>query len=100
MAPNLILETAMLLCFGLAWPLASLRMLCLRRAKGPGLLPTALVFCGYLSGMGAKLAIAQATGLPPVFWLYLLNAISVGLNLALQWYFARQPSQAASPVAT
>jgi hypothetical protein len=44
-----------------------------------------------LAGAAAKIALATVTTpLAPVFWLYALNATSVGLNLALQWYFGRQ----------
>lgn len=82
-----IFEAAMLACFGAAWPLANLRMLRSGRAEGRGLMPTSLVFTGYAAGMLAKLSAAAA--LPPVFWLYVLNALSVALNLALQWHYGR-----------
>ncbi len=90
MSAATILEMTMLICFGCAWPLASLRILRTRRVDGRGLLPTALIFCGYVAGMGAKLCACSIDGcLASVFWLYLLNAVSVGVNLGLQWYFSR-----------
>jgi hypothetical protein len=93
-----LLEGVMLTCFGLAWPLANLRMLRTGRAEGKGLGFTLIIFCGYLAGAGAKIALStQATALAPVFWLYVLNATSVGLNLFLQWYLGRQ--HRSSPVA-
>lgn len=91
MPPTPYLEAAMLVCFGLAWPLANLRMLRHRRVEGRGLLPTGLVLAGYMAGIAAKLSAGGGGGLPPIFWLYLLNAASVSLNMALQWYFARRP---------
>ena len=88
MALNTILEATMLLCLGTAWPLASLRMLRARSGAGPGLVPTALIMCGYLAGMSAKwLCSLEGGGLPLIFWLCMLNAASVGFNLALQWHF-------------
>jgi hypothetical protein len=80
----------MLTCFGLAWPMANLRMLRTGRAEGKGLSFTLIIFCGYLAGAAAKIAlITQATPLAPVFWLYALNATSVGTNLVLQWHLGR-----------
>ena len=90
MAANTILEATMLVCFGCAWPLASVRMLRTRRAEGRGLLPTGLIFAGYLAGMAAKLVFTCHGGpLAPIFWMYFLNAGSVGVNLALQWRYSR-----------
>ncbi|MBS0435406.1 MAG: hypothetical protein JSR75_11060 [Proteobacteria bacterium] len=86
--PPMWLEGTMLLCFGLAWPLANLAMWRSRRPQGKGLGFTSVVLAGYLCGAGAKLLLAAGSGsLAPVFWLYALNASSVGANLALQWYF-------------
>lgn len=96
MNASLILEAVMLACFGLAWPLACLRMLRYRRAEGRGLLPTGLVLLGYAAGMVAKVNQGlEAGAFPPVFWMYLLNASSVAANLALQWHYGRAPRVAA-----
>ena len=93
----MLLEAAMLACFGLAWPLANLRMLRTRRPEGKGLGFTLVILCGYFAGASAKLLLSlDGRPLAPVFWLYVLNASSVGLNLFLQWYLAprRQPALA------
>ena len=95
-APHL-LEAAMLVCFGLAWPLANLRMLRTGLSQGKGLLFTLIILGGYLCGAAAKLWVAaQGVGLAPVFWLYLLNTASVALNLFLQWHYG--PRRRASRV--
>lgn len=89
----MLLEGAMLACFGLASPLANLRMLRTGRPEGKGLGFTLVILCGYAAGAGAgaKLMLAAGGGaLAPVFWLYVLNATSVGLNLFLQWHLARR----------
>jgi len=87
--PNMlamVLEAAMLICFGVAWPLANLRMIRSGRAEGKGMVFTAIILCGYLAGALAKLALARSGhALPPVFWLYALNTFSVLANLLLQW---------------
>lgn len=88
-----LLEAAMLICFGVAWPLANLRMLRSRRAEGKGMAFTAIILCGYIAGALAKLALAShGHTLPPVFWLYVLNTVSVGGNLVLQWRLGRKPA--------
>ena len=97
--PNTILEVSMLLCFGIAWPVANLEILRKRRAERAGILPVAMILCGYLAGMGAKLVMGHQTGLPAVFWLYLLNACSVATNLALRWIFSRPPAASCGSVA-
>ncbi len=83
------LELAMLTCFGASWPVATLRMLREGRASSRGMLPTTLTLFGYMAGMAAKIVCAcSGDGLAPIFWMYLFNAGSVSLNLALQWHFA------------
>lgn len=88
-----LLEAVMLICFGVAWPLANLRMLRSGRAEGKGMAFTAIILCGYVAGALAKLALAaHGHALPPVFWLYALNTVSVGCNLLLQWRLACRPA--------
>ena len=94
--PNMLptlLEAAMLICFGVAWPLANLRMLRSGRAEGKGAVFTAIILCGYVAGALAKLALAaHGHALPPVFCLYALNTVSVAGNLLLQWRLGRRPA--------
>ena len=86
----MLLEALMLICFGIAWPLANLRMLRTGRVEGKGKAFTAIILCGYIAGAVAKLAWAtSAHALPLVFWLYVLNTVSVGGNLVLQWRLER-----------
>ena len=82
----MLLEATMLICFGIAWPLANLRMIRSGRIEGTGVAFTAIILSGYVAGAFAKLTLAMSGhSLPPVFWLYVLNIGSVGLNLTLQW---------------
>ncbi len=88
------LEALMLICFGVAWPLNLLSMLRGRRPQGKGLTFTIIIWCGYVAGAMAKIAVSAGTDAPvsPVFWLYLLNTFTVGLNA---WFYRRL--QNASP---
>ena len=86
-----LLEAAMLICFGVAWPLANLRMIRSGHVEGKGKAFTVIILCGYVAGALAKLALATSGHtLPPVFWLYVLNTVSVGLNVVLQWQLGRR----------
>jgi hypothetical protein len=93
MAPATCLEAAMLVCFGVAWPVATVRMWLRRRAEGQGLAFTGIILCGYAAGAGAKLvdvpSDAGLAAMDPVLWLYLVNLVWVAANLALQWHFGR-----------
>lgn len=83
-----VLEGVMLMCFGLAWPLTTLKMLRSGRPEGKSLGFTLIIWCGYLCGLGAKLIVAATaqTPLPPVVWLYLLNSLTVGTHA---WLYRR-----------
>jgi len=94
---NVFLEGTMLVCFGLAWPLATLGMLRARRSNGKGMAFTAIVLCGYLARAMAKLALTfDGKPLAPLFWLYVINAGSVGTNLALQRHFRDRTGQSSA----
>ena len=83
-----LLEAAMLVCFGVAWPVANLNMWRNRQIQARGWMFTLIILCGYLIGASAKLLCLEHGGaLAPVFWLYVLNAGSVATNLGLQWFF-------------
>ena len=86
------LEALMLLCFGLAWPINTLSMLKRKRPEGKGLTFTLIIWSGYVAGASAKLLLAAHAGsaLPPVFWLYVLNGVTVGANAALYLHFKRR----------
>lgn len=84
---DMYLEATMLVCFGLAWPIANLRMIRQRKAYGSGPAFTAIILCGYVCGAMAKVLGMEPHGLAPVFWLYVFNATSVTVNVALQAWF-------------
>lgn len=99
-AAPMLLEGLMLLSFGVAWPVANLRMLRHRRPEGKGLGFTLIILCGYVAGASAKLLLTtHGAALAPVFWLYLLNGSSVALNLFLQWHYGRRLAAIQEPTA-
>ena len=86
------LEALMLLCFGLAWPINTLGMLRRKRPEGKGLIFTVIIWTGYVAGASAKLLLAFHLGsaVSPVFWLYVLNGVTVGANALLYLHFKRR----------
>ena len=93
-APQL-LEAAMLVCFGLAWPVANLRMLRTRRVEGRGMVFTMIILCDYIAGSLAKLAgAAQGAAPVPMFWLYALNTTVGRGQLRVAVVFRTAPARA------
>ncbi len=75
-----ILEAAMLICFGLSWPLNAYKSYKARTAAGSSWQFIMLITVGYLCGIGAKLA---SDSLNWVLAVYFLNLIFLGLNWAV-----------------
>lgn len=92
-----VLETVMLICFGLSWPLNVLRAWRARTAKGMSLPFILLIIAGYTAGIMAKLLTHQINF---VLIVYLLNLVIVLTNLIV--YFRnlaldRRMEQGAAP---
>jgi hypothetical protein len=92
------LEATMLVCFGIAWPLNLLLMLRHRRPEGKSMCFTSVIAGGYVCGATAKVLAHVHSGAPiqPVFWLYVVNFLSVAANVAAQVYFS-QPARRRQP---
>ena len=86
-------EAAMLICFGVSWPVAIFKTWRTRRTEGKSLAFLVLVLLGYLAGVTSKfLRAAAMSGTPePVTALYALNALFVAVDLTLCLRF-RSPS--------
>ena len=74
-----IFEIAMLVCFGAAWPFSLCRSFRSRTNAGKSLFFLGVVFLGYVSGILHKIFFSP----DPVIWLYALNGIMVGGDIAL-----------------
>ena len=73
-----ILESIMLGCFGLSWPLNVIKAYRAGTAKGMSLPFILLIITGYVAGITAKLVTAQINY---VLIVYLLNLAIVSLNV-------------------
>ena len=81
-----LLESAMLVAFGAAWPANIIKSLKSRTAKGKSLAFLLIVTVGYLCGIAAKLA---AGNINYVLGFYLINICMVGFDTGLYFRNAR-----------
>lgn len=75
-----VLETIMLVCFGLSWPINLSKALKARTAKGTSLPFMLLIITGYIAGICAKVVAGQINY---VLIAYILNLCIVSLNVAI-----------------
>ena len=77
-----ILETLMLVCFGMSWPMNVYRNYKARSAKGMSLFFILLIISGYVAGIGAKILTHNFTY---VLAVYALNLLFVSINLLVKF---------------
>ena len=75
-----ILETLMLVCFGISWPLSVIKAYRARTAKGMSLPFILMIMLGYVAGITAKVLSGQTNY---VLAAYILNLAIVSLNLII-----------------
>jgi len=75
-----LLESLMVICFGLSWPLSIARSWRSRTAKGKSLFFLCAIELGYAAGIAAKVMNGTLTY---VFIFYCINFVLVGLDIAL-----------------
>ena len=81
------LETVMLLCFGLSWPLNLVRAYKAKTAKGTSLVFLILIETGYVAGTAAKIVSGKINY---VMFVYLVNFLLVGLNIIVYFLNRKQ----------
>ena len=83
-----ILETLMIISFGISWPTSIHKSYTARSTKGKSLLFLFFIFLGYLFGIAAKLL---TNNLNLAFWFYILNSVMVFTDICL--YFRNRRIQ-------
>jgi formate hydrogenlyase subunit 3/multisubunit Na+/H+ antiporter MnhD subunit len=73
-------EAAMIICFGLSWPLSVLKSWRSRTTKGKSLFFEVFILLGYLCGITGKLMTGNVTY---VLIFYIINALMVSVDLCL-----------------
>ena len=84
-----LLETLMILCFGLSWPISIRKSWISRTAKGKSLFFEFFIWIGYIFGIIRKFMLLAAAA-EPLDWLfylgwafYFLNFIEISIDMAL-----------------
>lgn len=85
-----LMEAAMLLCFGLSWPLNAYKNFQARTAAGTSWQFIALITAGYFAGIAAKLISGNITW---VLAVYIINLVCLAVNWAV--YFRNRKLDAA-----
>ena len=75
-----ILETVMLVCFGLSWPVSVIKNIKAKTAKSMSLKFTLLIIAGYIAGIGAKIYTHQYNY---VLAVYIFNILMVSMNVVV-----------------
>lgn len=87
-------EAAMIICFGLSWPISVMKSWKSRTAKGKSLFFEIFILLGYLGGITGKLITHNITY---VLIFYVLNAVMVAIDLSL-YYRNTRLDKLTSPV--
>ena len=75
-----ILEATMLICFGVSWPINTMKAYRARSAKNMSLPFILMIISGYLAGISAKILTNQTNY---VLVVYFVNLVVVSLNLVV-----------------
>ena len=85
-----ILETTMMICFGLSWPINLMKAYRARTTKGTSLFFIVLIQLGYTAGIAAKLVADQINY---VLAVYIFNFVMVLGNLIVYFRNRRLDQQ-------
>jgi hypothetical protein len=86
-------EAAMIICFGLSWPLSVVKSWRSRTTKGKSLLFEIFILIGYLCGIVGKLITHNITY---VLIFYFINVVMVAFDLCLYYRNSKLDKQAAA----
>ena len=81
-----IWEIIMVVCFGFSWPFSILKTIRVKNPTGKSYLFMTLIIIGYLAGCVHKIIY----DLDAAIWLYVLNTVLVGTDMALCLYYQHQ----------
>lgn len=75
-----ILETVMMICFGISWPLSVYKSYKARSAAGKSFVFLFAIWFGYIAGIAGKIMLNNIT---PAFYLYIINITIVSIDIVL-----------------
>jgi hypothetical protein len=74
-----ILESVMLICFGISWPFSIIKTVRSKTVAGKSIVFNLFILTGYCAGVGSKV-IGE---FDPVVWFYLINGLMISTDLML-----------------
>ena len=86
-----VLEAAMLICFGISWPLSVVKNIKAHSAKGMSPAFILLIMSGYVAGITAKVL---SGAINYVLAVYILNLAIVSVNLVIYFINRRYDREA------
>ncbi len=86
-----VLEAAMLICFGISWPLSVVKNIKAHSAKGMSPAFILLIMTGYVAGITAKILSGTVNY---VLAVYILNLAIVSVNLVIYFINRRYDREA------
>lgn len=84
-------EAAMIICFGISWPISVFKSWKSRTAKGKSLFFEVFILIGYLCGIAGKLMTQNITY---VLIFYIINTVMILIDLALYYRNSRLDKKA------
>ncbi len=87
-----VLESIMLICFGISWPVSVYKSATAKTTKGKSLVFMLAIIVGYLAGIAGKILDGQLTY---VLALYIVNLAFVSVDLVL--YFVNKHRENSVP---
>lgn len=91
-----VLEAAMLICFGISWPLSVVKNIKAHSAKGMSPAFILLIMTGYVAGITAKVL---SGAINYVLAVYILNLAIVSVNLVIYFINRRYDKEAEAKAA-
>ncbi len=79
-----IFEAVMMVCFGVSWPLSIRKTYRVKNPAGKSVAFLWLIIIGYISGIVSKIV---GGSIDWVIGLYALNAVMVGIDLSLVYFY-------------
>ncbi len=77
---GLLLETVMLICFGVSWPINLIKAYRSHTAKSTSVFFLCLIIIGYVAGISAKIITGQINYVFAIYWIDLALVLA---NLAI-----------------
>lgn len=87
------LEAAMVIAFGISWPLSIIKSLRAKTAKGKSVVFLVMIFLGYVCGVVSKLL---SGNIQYNFWFYILNAVMVFTDIVIYFRNRKLDAQRAA----